>query len=93
VSEDQIAYAILFGWCGFQWGQWWAERRAKPLADPALTMLTEMLSSIIDKRKIVGRALTISSTHRFEAMGEKLSIVVQAEGDPQAFIEGEVVSK
>jgi hypothetical protein len=91
VSEDLIAYAILFGWCGFSWGQWWAERRAKRSDDPALRMLSEMFSGILEKRKIVGRALTISSTHRFEIMGEKLSITVEAHGDPDSFIEGEVV--
>jgi hypothetical protein len=80
VNEDVIAYAILFGWCGFSWGRWWADRQRKRSDDPALTMLCDMLDSILEKRKMVGRAMTISSTHRFEIMGERLSIVVEAEG-------------
>lgn len=91
MNSDLLAYAILFGWCGFSWGEWWAERRRKRSDDPALRMLADMLLGIVDKRKMVGRALTISSTHRFDIMGEKLSIIVQAEGDPEAVIEGEVV--
>ena len=90
--SDLIAQALLFGWCGFSWGEWWAERRRRPADDVAMKMLTEMFDGIIQKRKIVGRALTISSTHSFEILGEKISIIVEAKGDPAAFIEGGVVT-
>lgn len=93
MTEDQIAYAILFAWVGFQWGQWWSERKHNNPDDAGVKLLTRMFLGILEKRKMVGRAMTISTIERFECQGEKLSLTLEAKGDPSAYIDVTAVEK
>jgi hypothetical protein len=95
VTGDGLATALLLFVSGFWWGEWWASRRALKIIavrDPAFQLLYGMVSGIIEKRKLVGRYLTIYRQERFEISGEKFSLTLQSDGDPTAVIDAERVS-
>lgn len=75
---------ILFGAiAGFWWGEWFGERRAKKLAkaDPATLLVASMLSEIKEKRRFVGRSMTITRTEHIEILGEEYSLSLASKGD------------
>jgi hypothetical protein len=77
---------------GLWWGQWLTERRAKKTADresPAFRLLYEMVQSIREKRRFVGPYMSITRDERFEFLGEKFTLSLRAEGDPNAVAESD----
>jgi hypothetical protein len=84
---------LMFVWfaAGWTWGEWWtARQRKKRLDDDAgLKLLADMAMEIADRRKVVGRYMTIRVSHKLKTPQESYSLSLEAEGDPNAKLAGE----
>ncbi len=69
---------------GYIWGQWLAERQAKRKVDPAMTLLLSMLADVQQKRRLVGRGLTITRFEHLDLKGEQYTLSLASKGDPEA---------
>jgi hypothetical protein len=83
--------AFLIAIAAYWWGEWVAERRARKAGknrDVCFELIYRMMQSVLDKRKLVGRYLTITSTERFTCLGERFALTLESEGDPNAYETG-----
>jgi hypothetical protein len=87
---EAIAAALIWAFVGFQWGEWWTARKHRKRldGDVGLKLLAEMAYDISERRKIVGRALTIRASHTLGTKDEEYTLSLEAKGDPNTLIDG-----
>ena len=85
MSEGWFIWGLVIG---FFWGEWCAARKAKREADPVTVLVAVMWADIREKRRFVGRGLTITRSETFDLKGEEYTLSLASKGE--AKLVGEV---
>ena len=83
MNEGMFLWGALIG---FVWGEWFAERRMKKRAAPdvGMKLLLSMFEQVQNRRRLVGRGLTITRSETFDIRGNRYTISLRSDGDPTA---------
>lgn len=83
MSEGFFLWGLL---AGYLWGGWFADRRAERdrAYHAGTTLILTMLADIREKRRFVGRGLTITRSEVLNLKGEDYLLSLASKGNPEA---------
>lgn len=88
---SDVPTILLLMWVSFSWGDWWGARKAEKrrFQEPAFRLLFGMITTVRDKRRMVGPYLQITREEKLDFLGDKYTLSLRSDGCPVT-IDGEL---